>query len=414
MSETPKSIVVIGAGIAGVASALFLQQDGHAVKILDPRGIGEGASFGNAGTIALTSCVPTARPDTMKRIPKMLLDPAGPFNIRWSYLPKLTPWLIELIRNSSQDKILANAKAKTTLLEHAMAAYNELIADAQTEDMIVRNGILQVFETDQGLRGMERDHALMQECGHKIEFLPVEEIRQMEPALAQKFKHAVYIENHATIKHPGHLIKKFSAHFEAKGGAFLKEQVTGLKREEAAWSVMTDKGSHTAERVIVAAGAWSREIARMIGCRMLLDTERGYHVMLPQPEPTLRRPVLLGDHSVFLVPMAHGLRVTSGIEFGGLELPPDYRRIRNMVPFAKRVLPQLEEREMSIWMGFRPSTPDTRPILGEMPGAEGMFFATGGSHVGMTLGPIMGKVIADLVAGRDPGIDMNPFTPARW
>ena len=132
MSETPKSIVVIGAGIAGVASALFLQRDGHTVTILDPRGVGEGASFGNAGTIAPTSCVPTARPDTMKRVPKMLLDPAGPFNIRWSYLPKLAPWLIDLIRNSSPEKILANAKAKTALLEHAMAAYNELIADAQS------------------------------------------------------------------------------------------------------------------------------------------------------------------------------------------------------------------------------------------------------------------------------------------
>ena len=197
MSESPKSIVVIGAGIAGVASALFLQRDGHTVTILDPRGVGEGASFGNAGTIAPTSCVPTARPDTMKRVPKMLLDPAGSFNIRWSYLPKLAPWLIDLIRNSSPEKILANAKAKTALLEHAMAAYDELIADAQAEDMIVRNGILQVFETDQGLKGMERDHALMQECGHKIEFLPGEEIRQMEPAFSQKFKQAVYIENHA-------------------------------------------------------------------------------------------------------------------------------------------------------------------------------------------------------------------------
>ncbi|MEC8165958.1 MAG: FAD-binding oxidoreductase, partial [Pseudomonadota bacterium] len=163
-----------------------------------------------------------------------------------------------------------------------------------------------------------------------------------------------------------------------------------------------------------AAGAWSREIARMLGRRMLLETERGYHVMLPQPDPTLRRPVFLGDQSVFLVPMTHGLRVTSGVEFGGLQLPPDYRRIRNMVPFAKRVMPQVEEREMSIWMGFRPSTPDTRPILGEMPGAEGVFFATGGSHIGMTLGPIMGKVTADLVAGRDPGIDMNPYAPDRW
>ena len=298
MSETPKSIIVIGAGIAGVASALFLPRDGHTVTILDPRGVGEGASFGNAGTIAPTSCVPTARPDTMKRVPKMLLDPAGSINIRWSYLPKLAPWLIDLIRNSSPEKILANAKAKTALLEHAMAAYNELIADAQSEDMIVRNGILQVFETDQGLKGMERDHALIKECGHKIEFLPGEEIRQMEPAFSQKFKHAVYIENHATIKHPGDLTKKFAAHFEAKGGAFLQEQVTGLTKAGAAWSVITDKETtapprHCCCRCLVA-GVPRCSVA---ACCWIPS---GAIVMLPQPNPALRRPVLLGDQSVFL------------------------------------------------------------------------------------------------------------------
>ena len=414
MSETRESIIVIGAGIVGVASGLFLQRDGYTVTILDPRGVGEGASFGNAGTIAPTSCVPTARPDTIKRLPKMLLDPAGPINVRWSYLPQLAPWLVDLIRNSTSEKILANARAKSALLEHAMAAYNELIAEVDTEDLIVRNGILQVFETDQGLKSMARDHALMQECGHKIEFLPGEEIRQMEPAFSQKFKHAVYIENHATIRHPGQLTKRFAAHFETKGGSFFKEQVTDLKFEDSVWTVVTDKGKHSAGRVIVAAGAWSREIARMLGRKMLLDTERGYHLMLPQPEPTLRRPVLLGDNSVFLVPMLDGLRVTSGVEFGGLELPPDYRRIRNMVPLAKKAMPQVEQHEMSIWMGFRPSTPDTRPILGEMSRARGLFFATGGSHIGMTLGPIMGRVIADLISKRDPGIDMTPYKPDRW
>ena len=178
-------------------------------------------------------------------------------------MPKLAPWLIDLIRNSSSEKILAGAKAKTALLEHAMAAYDESIADAQTEDMIVRNGILQVFETDQGLKGMERDHALMQECGHKIEFLPGEEIRQMEPAFSQKFKQAVYIENHAIIKHPGDLTKKFAAHFEAKGGAFLQEQVTGLTKAGAAWSVITDKGQQPTAST-VAASVPGRE--RLPGC----------------------------------------------------------------------------------------------------------------------------------------------------
>jgi len=407
-------IIVIGAGIAGVASALYLQRDSHRVTLIDPRGIGEGASFGNAGTIAPTSCVPTARPDMLMRVPKMLMDPTGPLSIRWSYLPRLAPWLIDLIRNSAPDQIFANAQAKTQLLNRSLEAYNELIAESDTESMVVRNGILQVFETEKAFRNMQRERELMQACGHKVEVLPGEEIRQMEPAFGVGFKHAVYLENHATIRQPGDLTKRFAQLFETKGGAFHQEGVSAMSREGARWRVTTDKSVHTADRVVVAAGAWSREVAKMLGARMLLDTERGYHVMVPQPEPALRRPVQLGEHSVFLVPMEHGMRVTSGVEFGGLELPPDYRRIRAMVPLAKHVLPHLNDKEMSAWMGFRPSTPDTRPILGELASANGVFFATGGSHVGMTLGPIMGKITADLIAGRDPGISMEPYTPNRW
>ena len=413
-SNPPMDIVVIGAGIAGVASALYLQRDNHRVTILDPRGVGEAASFGNAGTIAPTSCVPTARPDILKRVPKMLMDPTGPLKIRWSYLPRLTPWFIDLIRNSSADKILANAQAKTALLNRAFEAYNELISESDTEELIVRNGILQIFETDQAFQNMLRERELQEACGHKVEVLPGEAVRQMEPAFTSTFKHAVYLENHATIRNPGELTKRFASLFESRGGAFRQEAVTGLNRDGARWRVTTDNGVHVADRVVVATGAWSREIAKMLGFRMLLDTERGYHVMVPQPDPELRRPILLGDHSVFLVPMAEGMRVTSGVEFGGLNLPPDYRRIRAMVPFAKKILPQLEEREMSAWMGFRPSTPDTRPVLGEPAGAKGVFFATGGSHVGMTLGPIMGKITADLVAGRETGLDLEIYKPDRW
>lgn len=413
-SVAPQGVVVIGAGIAGIGAAMFLQRDGHRVTVLDPRGIGEAASFGNAGTIALTSCVPTARPDMFKRVPKMLMDPSGPLRIRWSYLPRLAPWLIELLRNSTADRILANAMAKTALLDRALADYDTLIAEAAAEDMVVRSGILQVFESDAAFNNAARERALMEACGHRFEILPGEAVRQLEPALAHRFRHAVSIPNHVAIRHPGEIVKRFAARFTARGGLVRREQVTGLAKADGAWIVATDVGSHAADIVVVAAGVWSRAIARILGIRLLLDAERGYHLMLPQPEPGLRRPVLFGDHSVFMVPMSHGLRLTSGVELGGIDLAPDYRRIRNMVPLAQRALPQLKARELSAWMGFRPSTPDTRPILGAAPGAPGIYFATGGSHVGMTLGPVMGRIVADLVAGRDPGVDLEPYRVDRW
>lgn len=413
-SGAPKDIVVIGAGIVGIGAAMFLQRDGHRVTVLDPRGVGEAASFGNAGTIALTSCVPTARPDMLKRVPKMLLDPSGPLSIRWSYLPRLAPWLIELLANSTPERVLANARAKTALLDRALAPYDDLIAESGAEDLIDRAGILQVYESDAAFRNAGRERELMRACGHAFDILPGEAVRQMEPALASRFRHAVHIPSHVAIRHPGDLVKRFAARFAARGGTILTEKVTGLTRSGAAWAVATDRTAHAADRVVVAAGVWAREIARGLGLRLLLDAERGYHLMLPQPDPGLRRPVLFGDHSVFMVPMSHGLRLTSGVELGGIDLAPDYRRIRRMVPLAQLALPQLQGRELSAWMGLRPSTPDTRPILGPAPGLDGVYFATGGAHIGMTLGPVMGRIVADLVAGRDPGIDLAPYRPDRW
>ena len=178
-TETPpKSAIVIGAGIAGVSTALYLQRDGHAVTLLDPEPPGTMTSFGNAGLIATYATIPTATPDILMRVPKMLMDPAGALSLRWSYLPQLTPWLIDLIRNSTAEKIRANAQAKTDLLNLALAPYNELIAEAEAESMVSRNGILQVYESDVSFNNSARERELMQACGHKIDILPGEEIRE--------------------------------------------------------------------------------------------------------------------------------------------------------------------------------------------------------------------------------------------
>jgi glycine/D-amino acid oxidase-like deaminating enzyme len=166
--------------------------------------------------------------------------------------------------------------------------------------------------------------------------------------------------------------------------------------------------------IVLTAGAWSRGLARQLGARVPLDTERGYHLMLPPVEPGLGRPTIHGERSFSLCPMEHGTRLTSQVEFAGLDAPPDYRRVRGLLGAAKRMLPGLEAEERSAWLGFRPSLPDSLPAIGPVPGRPGIYLGFGHGHLGLTQGPVTGRILADLIAGRDPGIDMTPYRPDRW
>jgi len=413
---TPKSAIVIGAGIAGVSTALYLQRDGHAVTILDPEPPGSMTSFGNAGLIATYATIPTATPDILMRVPKMLMDPAGPLSLRWSYLPQLTPWLLSLVRNSAPDHIRRNATVKSILLNRAWEDYRPLIDQTGAEDLIYAGGMLRVFRTDSAFEQMKaREIDLMDLTGRSYELLNADEFRQMEPMLEPLFPHAIFSTDTRNIRNPGRLTEVFAQNFTARGGTLKPEAVTGLTgTPEGKWRVATDGGEAIADIVVVAAGAWSRRIAKMVGVKLLLGTERGYHVMLPSLEPGLNRSVHFGEEGLMMSPMETGYRVSTGVELAGIDAPPDYRRIRRAIGQVSGYVKGLRTDEQSIWMGRRPSTPDTVPILGGVAGRDGLYFATGGAHIGMTLGPTFGRIIADLVAGRDSGVDLTPYRPNRW
>ena len=413
---SPRKAVVIGAGIAGISSALYLQRDGHWVTVLDPEPPGSMTSYGNAGLIATYATIPTATPDILMRVPKMLMDPSGPLSLRWSYLPHLAPWLLSLVRNSAPDRIRRNALVKSILLNRAWDDYKPLIASAKADELFYAGGMLRVFRTEDTFEAMKaRELDLMDITGRQYELLGVDEIRQMEPGLEPVFQHAIFSTDTRNMRNPGRLTELFAADFIAKGGTIEQEAVTALSGSaDGKWRIGTDRTEHNADIVVVAAGAWSTLIARMIGLRLLLDTERGYHVMLPPPTPGLNRSVHFGEEGFIVCPMEEGYRLSTGVELAGVDAPPDYRRIRRAVGQATSFIKGFDTIEKSIWMGRRPSTPDTVPILGAVPNRGGLYFATGGAHIGMTLGPTFGRIIADLVAGRDPGVDLSPYRPDRW
>jgi len=408
----PRRIAVVGGGITGVASALFLQNDGHTVTLFEPDEFGTGTSMGNAGVISLASCIPTAMPGIPARVPKMLLDPYGPLSIRWGYLPKLTPWLLAFLRNCTKDRARSNALAKSALLDRAYAAYETLITMSNAGSLVNRRGMMKVYETEADFEAVGFEIELLQLTGRRYDVVSGDEIQQLEPGLAPIFARGLFFDDNSGIVNPGRLVARFAESYVANGGTVTKERVTDFAGH-GPYIVSTDAGTYEADAIVLAAGSWTARLAAKLGTRLMLDTERGYHVMLSHPETPLNRPVALTKHSVFLSPMEHGMRLTTGVELGGNEAPPDYTRARRMIDRVAPSVKGFRAAEESAWLGFRPSTPSGVPYIGAIPGKPGVYVAAGGGHVGMTMGPISGRIISDLVAGRDPQIDLTPYSVDR-
>lgn len=410
----PRRITVIGAGMVGVSCALFLRRDGHDVTIMDPNDPGSGASYGNAGSISVSSVVPSSTPGLLKRVPKMLMDRESPLVLRWPYLPRLAPWLLGFVANSARHRVEGNARATARLFDHVLDSYDILIRETGCGELINPTGTLKVFETDEAYAASAFERAMMDECGVRYDALSLDELRQMEPNLAPIFRHALFIPDSRHIHSPGGLVERLAESFVSGGGRILREQVRDVRVDgDGVPTVVTDGDEHVTDRVIVAMGARSGTLARRLGARVVLDAERGYHIMFPEPERSINRYIQFADRKFSMSPQADGIRMTALVELASVDAPPDYRRIRRLKPLAARALPGLSAEEKSIWMGARPSTPSNVPVIGRSPRHDAVYFAFGHSHLGMTLGPVTGRLIADLVAGRDTGLDMTPYRPVR-
>lgn len=411
-SSEPRDITVIGAGIVGMSCALFLQRDGHRVTVIDPVDPGSDAqtSFGNAGSISMSSVLPTALPGIWRKLPRMLADPTGPLAIRWRYLATLAPFLLSFLRNTAGGRVEANGRAIAALINGVFDAYDTLVAETRTQDLIIRRGSLKVYRTGQSFAAAAFERKLLTENGFEFEILNSDELRQLEPALAPIFEHAMYMPQSGGSTNPGQLVRRFAESFVAKGGTFHRARATGFQfADGSVCGVTAGSRNIAADAVVLAAGSWSRSLARQLGAPVMLEAERGYHVMLAKPPVTLQRFTMFADAQFALGVHDDGLRVTTGVEYASVDAPPNYRRIRALLPQVALSVRDLDITERSIWMGRRPTLPNSVPMIGRSPRHANAFFAFGHSHLGLTMGPVTGRIIADLMANRDPGIDMTPY-----
>jgi glycine/D-amino acid oxidase-like deaminating enzyme len=378
----PDQVIIIGAGVVGAATALALQTDGHEVILIDREAPCAGASSGNAGIIVNASCVPTAMPGVIFDVLRMLGQPHSPVSIRPAYFHKLLPWFVRFIWQSRASAATKNAVHLHALSKHAVAGWRRITRDSILASLLQESGWLKVYESEKTFAATSKARNLMDETGTKYELLSGAQICELEPKLAPIFNFGVYQRNCLRIVNPRRLIQAMVDLLHSRGGVYTQFGVEHIQLEDGKVRLSGPQGVLNSDKVVIAAGAWSRSLTRQLGDDVPLDTERGYHLMLPEStRGLLNSPVANGDSSFVLSPMESGLRMTSQVEFAGLTAAPDYAHVRGLLPVAKRMLPAIDAREESVWMGFRPSLPDSLPVLGFSSESNSVLYAFGHHHL---------------------------------
>jgi D-amino-acid dehydrogenase len=418
-ADGAKRVGVIGAGMVGVCAASWLQRDGHSVFLVEAGEPGHGASFGNAGALNASSVTPLAMPGTLKKVPGWLMDPLGPLALRWHYLPRILPWLLRFVRAGTEEKVHAQARALRPLVGATLSALKPLVAEAGADDLVHQVGHLYVYRSAQSLAKERLAWELRRENGVEVDEFDADGLRQLEPALSRDYVRGLLVRENGHTSNPLALVERLLAQVLRSGGDVVSARALGFRLEgKRLTAIRTDRGDLPADAAVVCAGAWSKPLAAALGDQIPLETERGYHLMIRDPEAMPRIPTADDDGKFVATPMQEGLRFAGTVELAGLDAPPDWRRARILLEQGRRMLPGLAgshpEDRISVWMGHRPSLPDSLPVIGPSGASPDVIYAFGHGHVGMTSAPMTGKVVADLVAGRPPSIGIAPFAATRF
>ncbi len=409
------AVIVVGGGIVGLCCAHHLAQRGRKVVVVD-RGGAEappGASFGNAGGIAVTECVPASVPGLWRRVPGWLLDPLGPLHLRPAQLPRLAPWLAAFLRAGRPERVRAIADALSALNSQVFAELEPLLVELGLAGQLHRVGALVLYRDEAARAADALEWEMKRARGVRAEPVGRAEIAELEPAVGPAMTCGVFQPDWAHVDEPGAIVRALRARLAERGVAFETGEASAVTRAEGRATGVELAGGRRlqGEAVVIAAGAWS---ARLAGDPVRLESERGYNTTLPDPGVEVGRELIFGAEKFVATPLALGLRIGGGAEFAGLEAPANLRRAEALLTLATRALPGLRTDGGRAWMGHRPATPDSLPVIGSSPSTPGLFHAFGHGHLGLTQAAPTGRLIADLVTGAPPPFDPAPFSIARF
>lgn len=412
----PPDVIVVGAGIIGLSTAFLLQRNGLQVLVLDRKGPAAEASRGNAGAFAFSEVIPLATPATVGKAPRWLLDPLGPLTIPPRYALRLAPWMYRFWRASRPAQVDHGIRAQSALMAHSKQALLPFLKLTATGSMLRRDGNLQLYESAAEFEASRPYWEARKQLGIPFEHVHGSyALSEIQPGLNKRLKSGTLTPEWYSISDPHEYALTIADIFRNRGGQIEITDAQSLSTTAKNATVHCTGGqTHSAMHVVVCAGAWSHILARTVGDRIPLETERGYNTTLPSPGMKLQTQLTFGGHGFVVSTIGSGIRVGGAVEFGGLEAPPNFARSDTLLAKAKRFLPDLQIEGGTRWMGFRPSLPDTLPVIGKSPKSARIIYAFGHGHLGLTQSAGTAELVADLVNGSSPPIDLEPYRADRF
>ncbi len=415
--EENKYVAVIGAGIVGICCSIELKQRGFSVTLIDNNPPCTVTSRGNAGSIATAEVLPLASPGILVKAPKWLLDPLGPLSVRVSHLPFLLPWLLRFAKASSKSQVRYSAAAQAALMKLSAAAWPLLSKTAGIEHMLRKPGEIHVYESAHTFNAARWGWELRREMGVEFSYVSGADLYALEPELGPVITHGVHIPDWIMTTDPYEIGVALADYAFSRSVQYLDEKVDTIQGDSDSGVLVRTGKTENGRRfdsLVIAAGAWSHQLARPFDRGIPLQAERGYNTTIADPDIQLRQPITFADHGFVASPLTSGLRIGGAAELGGLESPPNFKRSDAMLIKAKRFLPNLTSTEGVQWMGNRPSLPDSLPVISRSSGHPDVFYAFGHGHLGLTQAPATAQLIADLICNRTPPIDLSPFRVSRF
>jgi len=410
-----QSVTVLGAGIVGISCALALQRRGFQVRLLDRRGPGEETSAGNAGILSYSNITPLANPALLPRLHRLLLNLDDDFRLHYPHLLPLLPWLLRFVSRCRRKTFLHDGAAMSLLTSASIELHNQWILQARAQDLLNQGGILKLYRSRKTFLCDQLERELMQRCAVRHTLLDAQQAYELEPDLKRIFVQAVLIDESLSIRDPEQLCKRYAQMFIDTGGEVARATVQSLRETSGGWELTTDQAVEATPALVVCMGAWTPGLLGQLGYANPLAIERGYHTVFAAAEGVeLTRPIFDVDASYVMAPMVAGLRVTSGTNLTHRETRPDPRQLARVIPRVHEAFPLAAELLREPWMGRRPTLPDTLPVIGPAPRHENLWFAFGHSHMGLTLGPITGQLIANFICGDEQPFPVTACAPSRY
>lgn len=421
-ASTGRHVVIIGSGAIGTVSAIECLRAGHRVTVVEPSQPGgeHATSYGNAGWLSSHSVIPPAEPGMWRKVPSFLLDSLGPLSIRWTYLPKVMPWLTRFLLAARTPALIEQtARAMRTLLIDAPKLHAGLAAEAGVSQLIERRGVLHVYPDRAAFDGDAQSWDIRRKVGVQWLELDADELRQREPNLHPRYTFGLVVEEAGHCRDPGSYVAALSELARERGATYVMTRATGFRQEGGRLAaVTTEHGEIACDCAVVAAGAHSKTLTTSLGDPLPLESERGYHVMITDAEVGPRTPMMASDAKMIVNHMNGGLRAAGQVEFAGLAALPNWKRAEILRKHLISMFPMLagtvSADKLRVWLGHRPSMPDGRPCIGTARKTSDVIYAFGHGHVGLVGSARTGRLVAQLVSRNRPEIPLGPFDPRRF